>query len=363
MKLPNFGMAIVALIMSIAIWLYVEDQQALIATQTVKVDVSIFHSEPESDARYVLRRPPGPALVVLRGNQENLDRFNSLYGLERRAQDSFFTQDPANTRIRRLSVQVDLSRITLEQATIRPERWQIPDLTALKISVEMPEIPILVEERERKSVPVEVNPENLSASYQYDPAKSDISPEMVFVSGPKTLVATVSKLVGSADFENYRAGTTLRVTRLQPQTATGELVADVRVEDTSITVTPSLSPYMPRSMVMVEPVWSGRPAVGYRIYHFVIEPSPMVQVTGPQANRLTTLKTKPINIEGIRQTVIKRKVAIVQPSGVNKLSTTTVDVRIMVERIAPIENVPLPTTGTTGATGTTGTGTTGTPPN
>jgi YbbR domain-containing protein len=292
MKLPNFGMAIVALIMSIAIWLYVEDQQALIATQTIKVAVNTFYSEPESESLYVLRRMPGPALVVLRGNQESLDRFNALYGLEKRGQETFYSQEP-NGQQPRLYVQVDLSRLSLDQQTIRPERWQNKDLTQLKISVELPEIPILVEEKERKSVPVEVNPENLSESYQYDQAKSIVSPENVFVSGPKSLVTAVAKLVGTADFANYRPGSSLPVTRLQPQSASGELIGEVQVEDTAITVTPSLGPYMPRDTLVVTPTWRGRPAPGYRVFDFVIEPSPTVQVTGPRANQIDTLRTEP----------------------------------------------------------------------
>lgn len=363
MKLPNFAMAIVALLMSIFVWLYVEKQQALITTETIRVDVRrIYSGDPEAESPFEVSKLPETAFIILRGTSDQLERFNIKYGLVKNNQ-TYFTQDiRTNSSVLRLFAEVDLSRLSMDQDSIRPERWQNADLSAMKISVEMPDLPIIVEEKARKSVPVEVNAINVSDRYQYDPEKSVISPEAVFITGPRTLVSTVAKLVGTIDFTDFKPGSTREVTQLQAQTATGEVVDGVNIDENSISITPNLGPYMPKQSVVVTPVFEGRPAVGYRIYDFSITPNP-VQVTGPEANKLDSIMTRAIRINGITTTVTRRKVELIVPKGVNKISQTTVDVEIRVEKIPVLEN-PNPTPPVTGPPGTTGTNaTTGTPPN
>lgn len=348
MRLPNFGMALVALIISMAIWLYVEDQKALIVAKEIKVPLRVLN---ESESEFVLvGRLPEEVDVTLRGNPDQIDRFVAILRIG----------DPK-------PAYVDLSNLREGQTAIRPERWTYPEIASMKIEVEMPDIYIDVEQKAEKRVPVEINPINMSDRYEYRPDKSAIFPETVSVSGARSRVNTVAKVVGTADFSNYKPGVdpNIEVKSLQAQNSVGEPVQEVAIDNNVVLLTPSLSPSIPRVSLVVAPVFEGKPGVGYRVYDFVVRPSP-IQATGPTAAKLESIKTRPIRINGLTGNTTRRKVDLVVPQD-TKLSQTTVDIEIFIEKIPVIENpapVNPPNTNATGGTGTTGNaGTTGTPPN
>ncbi len=354
--LPNFGMAIAAMIMSISIWLYVQTQEARKTTELLEVPVqAITFNEPGFEAPYVVQKIPRKVTIKLEGTPDELDRFNSLYSLVKNEQTGKFTQE-ANRGRSQLKAQIDLTELEPDQSTIRPLPFRNKDLAPIRAEY-FQELPITVEERARRPVKVEISV--IKAPTGFVPTAVNVDPAVVEVTGAKSVVQQVSKLVGTIDLTNYKPGQVYRV-GIQPRREDGDLVESVTLTEAFVSATPVLAEMPPENglFVQLSPMSGTILAPGYQATA-TISP-PYVKATGPGAVRVSSILTGPINVRGLNATRVFRRIPLQLPPGVDKVAPSTVTVTLTVTKIPVISN-PAPTTppSTTGTTS----GTTGTPPN
>jgi YbbR domain-containing protein len=155
------------------------------------------------------------------------------------------------------------------------------------------------------------------------------------VSGPQSAVERVTALRASANISQLRATYVAPLT-LQPVDEGGQPVEGVRVTPTSATVLIPINPVVGLRIVPIEPVIVGAPAAGYSVRAVVVEP-PLVSLTGSSGalDAVTALKTEPIDISAA-DGVVTRLVALQLPEGTSFGAGESSAARVTV-RIEPIE--------------------------
>jgi hypothetical protein len=361
---PNLGIALAAVVISVAMWLNVQREQALIATEQVEVPVYTYSSSTSADPQYIVRlgNKNHKTTITVKGTQEERDRFNTLFNLApRKGPDGVWEQviPTRGNKPRSLFVQIDLADVTADQTTIRPQPMRDDAIRQTGVQIEIPDQLILVEERmKRMNVPIEVKPGNVPDGYSY--AAATLDPATVTISGVKSIVKSISKVRGTIDLKDYVPGKTYDVKSLQAYSMNGEPVSvtddkELTIEETGIRATPRLEQAPLERSVIVNLIIDQRTklAPGYTMGDYDIEPS-MITASGPGAKDLIRINTKLISVDGLSGTVVRR-VKLEMPAGVTKLSASTVKVTLKVEKIKPIENpAPATTGGGTGPGGHTG---------
>lgn len=131
---------------------------------------------------------------------------------------------------------------------------------------------------------------------------ASIQPETVTISGPDTFLSSVRKVRVLLDLSRVRPRSefSLEVEMLDED---GRPVPLVRSEPKTVVVSPAVASAPASKRVLVQPMFRGQPAIGYRVTGVEVRPS-QVALTGSSQDlaRVTVVETSEVSIEGLRAT-------------------------------------------------------------
>jgi YbbR domain-containing protein len=157
-----------------------------------------------------------------------------------------------------------------------------------------------VEVRAERRFPVTIDatgevPKDLNIVY----TGSTTAPSMVVVSGPAPAVNQVKRVRGLLDLSKVEPHGSYPQA-LDPLDENDRAVPGVDVSPAAVNVLPALAPSAQSQMVLIQPVFSGHPALGMSVSNYTVEPN-QIAVQGPPEllAKLQTVGTHPILLDGL----------------------------------------------------------------
>lgn len=200
-------------------------------------------------------------------------------------------------------------------------------------------VPITIEPLSSRTMPVEVE----TFGQMKDPAialeDTLVNPQSVTVTGPKSVVETLSRAravfdLTNVDLTNKEDQPPVGVEVLLPN---GTVPQDVKLEvrPMLVRVMPVLTAAPQQKSVFVNPIFQGSPAEGFISAGYQITPT-QITLRGPSRAMaaITQIATEPINLAGVKQTsdyIINLRV----PQGINA-DKRRVTVRVLIKPIVPV---------------------------
>ena len=241
---------------------------------------------------------------------------------------------------------VDLSGLTSGIHEV-PVQIQCPQCSEHRVQVlgAVPEkISVRLEEYLEKEVDVFIEIlDNPALGYTYRPPI--VTPRKVKVSGPRSQVEQVNRVVGRVFLQEAKDDVERQVS-VVPQDHRNRLVAKVEVSPSIVAVRVPIEERRGYKEVSVTVVTKGTPAVGYYISNLTVTPSRLTIFGTPVLLEQAPgfLETEPIDVTGARET-IEREVGLVVPEGVSILGDRqTVTARVEISPIRSGQTLQLPLT-------------------
>ncbi len=310
--LSQLPLLFVSFIISVTLWLYVQNQEdpntGISATYPVPIEIVNLPAE-----YLVLSKPP-------------------VYTFSPIGSD----EDRRKIQASELHAVVDLSRpklgtsdYPLELKTDRNYNvtWNPP---AARVSITVDRSVQNVQ----KTIEVRQSGQLKDSTYEYVPEQTTVTPPFVYVSGPKSLVDRVDHAEAVLDLSQVRPGEKQSYNSpVQLFSKDGVIMSDemLRFNPGPVAITPGLRLASETIPFLVNPIFRGSVDFGFQVKRALVTP-PQVDVTGRAAalNDITRLETEPIDLTGINQTTTKR-VKVILPTNVQKVEPTYVDVKIVIE--------------------------------
>lgn len=171
-------------------------------------------------------------------------------------------------------------------------------------------------------------------AFEYVPDQTTISPPVVYVSGPKTVVDRVDHAEAVLDLSEVRPGERNSYeSPIQLISRDGVIVSDqaLKFNVGPYSIMPGLRLASETRPFVVNPIFKGSVAFGFQVKRAEAVPS-QIDLTGrsEKLNEIGRLETEPVDLTGITQTTTIRAKVIV-PTSVEKAEPKFVDVKIVVE--------------------------------
>lgn len=286
----NLGLAGLALLISVALWILVVNDQnpERVATPDIAIPVEIT------------KVPPGLVLMntlepVRFGIQAPSDKWTGLSASSFRAT-------------------VDLSRLSPGIHAV-PVEAEASDPRVSVLEVIPSTVSVRLEEVQERTVPVKVNlVGNVPFGYIYGTPKVD--PQVVVVSGPSSLVQSVE----TASVDVRLDGITVQIDTAfhpNPVDSSGNTVRNVQMNPQTVTVQLPIQQQVSYKQVGIRPDITGNVASGYWIESVTAVPDSVTVVGDPKTLAgINYLDTAPLSVDGGASSVVQ-DVKIVTPSGVS----------------------------------------------
>jgi YbbR domain-containing protein len=319
----NFGLILLAVIVSVMLWMHVQGQQSLLVTRTFD-----FHLVVENvPSGVVVTSRPQRIEVAAVGLREELDKVARVDEADRVAVVDLSDATPGASEYR--------VRLQLTDALREPRvEWRRPENQL-----------IMVEELVQKEFPVVVEAARPPQGFIF--VEADVRPERVTVSGPATRIARIDQVRAQIlDLSDFTPGESYTV-KLQVLDERQRPVADVMTNPEEVSVYPSLSVVQPRKNVLISPQYIGNPAPGFRLVRAELSRN-QVRLSGDMRvlQNLDAIETEPISLEGLT-TNTNKLVRLQIPRGVSA-DLANVEVRLVIEALPatppPVTNDPPPAT-------------------
>lgn len=298
----NLRYKILALLLAIAMWLYVSiTQRNPLATQAFTVPVELRNVEPKTVAAV----DPPRVRVVLRGRADDL-------GGPWPTLPAFISAARARS-----------GRQMVEVSYVPP-----PNIQVLRIQPRM--VKLTIEPVVTKTMRVEANVVG-TPSPGYVLGEPQISPPTVNVSGVRPAVSQVSHVVVNVD-ANVASPEAPQTNMLRPVDDAGDVVAGIRLSRAEARVIIPVKRTLSYATVPVVLKTENQPAEGCQIGDITVRP-PMVTIAGDaeRLRQVVSLRTMPVDLTGANAD-IHRVVRLVLPDGVTTVSDAQVQVVIRIER-------------------------------
>jgi YbbR domain-containing protein len=165
-------------------------------------------------------------------------------------------------------------------------------------------------------------------------ADDDVEPDTATVSGPRSLVELVDAAVAEVGITGLRVDFANDRVPLRARDARGGEIGRISVQPETARVRVDIEQQLFSLEFAVNPLVTGRPAVGYNIAGIAVEPS-IVTVSGPldelqSLDPVAGITTQGIQMDDARST-FTRSVELVLPSGLTVGGSTSVTVTIAIE--------------------------------
>ncbi len=315
MKLENILIFIASLIISILLWLQIQPLNDPSRERELQVRLEI-RDLPDA---LVLLQPPESVTVVASGTKEQLDQLQS---------DSVMAY-------------IDLSAAQIGERNYTVQ-VQGPLNSGVKFNVKRSLLQLTVEKlvEDQRVVTLETTglPPN---DLVYDGAT--IQPDVVTIEGPESRVAAVHSV--RAIFDLGRAAPRSDFTvEVEPLDKDGKPLPQVICIPSSVTISPAVAAAPPSRRIWISPTIVGQPAFGFRIVRTEVRPQ-QVELSGQAGvlQRVTSVETDPIDVEGINETrTVSAKLRV--PDGLSATTSQEIQVTIYVEADRPPADPPRPST-------------------
>jgi YbbR domain-containing protein len=303
----NLGSIVLALVLALMVWIVAVNEQNP-PTDVTFPDAAVIEVEGLS---------PGLALV---------GEINQTVTLELTAAVAEVEDLP----LRDFRAVVDLSGLGPGEHRV-PIEVQCSDCAGRVIRIEKvdpAEITVKLEEIAEKEIEVLVNilDSDRAAAPGYSARLPIVTPPTVVVSGPKSEVDQVTKVVANL-FLGGAKETVHQTRSLIARTDDGIVLRGVRVSPPTVEVTIPIEPRSGYKEVSVIAVTEGRVDFGYWISNIAVNPSTVTLVGNPSVIQQLPgfVKTESVDVTGARRP-ITRTVGLVLPEGVSVEGRDTVDV-------------------------------------
>ena len=300
----NFNLKMLALLAALLLWIYVRYTQNLWegVDKYVALDVPVSYLNQPVDT--TLLEAPQYVALTLKGNQEILKNLNP----------------------KSVKALVDLNNRT-------------PGIYSLEISVIAPAGIKVLEQNPKKAIfnlqqivsrEINVTPRGMGDFPGERVLKEfNLEPRAVKVTGPASLVDSIVQIearinLGKADIPIITRSAALPVDR------NGNIVEGVKVAPAFVLLEVDVGYKAQTQIVTIKPFLTGKPAPGWRISRVTVSPANAAVINGPK-EKLTSLATEPVNIEGIRRDTV-REAKIITPGGVSLLKEKIVQITISLEK-------------------------------
>ena len=199
-----------------------------------------------------------------------------------------------------------------------------PELVARPKTVE-----VFIENWSEREVPVNVT--TTGAWDLYRPGPVTITPASITISGAESVVALAKEAVAEVNLSSVEPGAASQAP-VQVLTETGKPL-ELTVDPSTVTVRVKAVALPPSKNVLLEPNWTGSPALGFRIARVEIVPN-QIRIMGEAEalESLSSIQTAPIDVSDLSADKIIT-VGITFPRGVRS-ETRQVQVHIHFERVA-----------------------------
>ncbi|HYM14957.1 MAG TPA: CdaR family protein [Dehalococcoidia bacterium] len=196
-------------------------------------------------------------------------------------------------------------------------------------------IDVTLDDLRTKQVPVNINlVGSPQQGYQAIESSESASPSTVTVSGAASLVASVEAAWADVNLTGRRVNLDHERIDLTPRDNSRRDVGLVTVDPSAAAISVQVQQQAFTKTIIVNPVISGSPAVGYNIAGVSASPA-LVQVTGPadvlaSIDAVQGLATAVVAIDDSRADVV-RTVAVIVPAGVQIQGPSTVRVTVTIQ--------------------------------
>lgn len=303
----NFSLALLALLLSTALWVLVVNDQNPERTDTPDISIPVEISKVPSGL--VVMNSIEPVRFKIRAAK---DKWNDLRGASFRAY-------------------VDLSRLGpgIQAVPIVPE---VSDPQVHVLEVVPSTVSLRLEEIQERTVPVKVNLSgNVPFGYVYGTARVD--PEVVVVSGPASLVQSVE----SASVDVKLDGISVDIdTAFHPTPVDSgrNAVRNVSIDPQTVKVRLPVQQQVSYKQVGVRPSLTGTVATGYWVESVGAEPSSVTVVGDPKLLAgINYLDTTPLSIDALSSGVVQ-DLKITVPEGLSLVQQQSVRVKV---QISPLQ--------------------------
>ncbi len=302
----NLGLAVLALLLSTALWVLVVNDQNPDRIDTPDMAIPVE----------VTKVPPGLVLM------NNLDpvRFKI-----RAPKDRWTALRASGFR-----ATVDLSRLGpgIQTVSVLPESSD-PQIHVMEVIPST--VSVRLEELHERTVPVKVNlVGNVPFGYVYGAPKVD--PEVVVVSGPASLVQSTE----TASVDVRLEGITVEIDTAfhpTPLDSTGAPVRSVRLAPQTVKVRLPVEQQVSYKQVAVRAMVGGTVVPGYWIESIGVEPSSVTVVGNPKVLAgIDYVDTATLSVNGA-STPLTQDVQIVTPQGVSLAQQQQVRVRVSISAL------------------------------
>ncbi len=299
----NFGLAALALLLSVSLWVLVVNDQNPERTDTTAFAIPIE----------VTKVPPGlvlmntlePVRLKIRAPK---DSWNNLRSSSFRAYVDLSHQGPG---IQSVSVLAECSDPQVDVLEVVPAT-----------------VSIRLEEIQERTVPVKVNlVGNVPFGYVYGTPKVD--PEVVVASGPASLVQSVQ----AASVDVRLDGITVEIDSAFHPVAidsTGNLVRNIQLNPQTVKVQLPVDQQVSYKQVGIRPTITGTVAQGYWTESVSTNPSSVTVVGDPKTLAgINYLQTAPVSVDGATASV-SQDVGLSIPGGVSLVQQQSIKVQVTV---------------------------------
>ena len=232
-------------------------------------------------------------------------------------------------------------RATADLSSVRPGTGEIGvrvtsnDSQVRVLEVIPPRIPVMVEALDSRQVPVKIN---LVGTAPLGVSVGDPKPSVLQVSarGPAPLVARVESASVDIPLDELRVAINNQSFKLFPRNASGNRIEGVTLDPTGVEVTLSVEQQISYRSVSLLPSLQGQLPDGYWMSGLRVDP-PVVTVAGPREvlEPLTFLNTQPIDVSRL-ESGTARSVTVALPQGVSLIEPRGGSVLVFVS-VSPVQ--------------------------
>jgi YbbR domain-containing protein len=315
----NWGIALLSIALAISLWVFVTDQEDVLAEGRVPGSIPVdcvnvpsgkATAEPCLETKSVTIRVEAPESVL----------------------DDLTDED--------FTAQVDLSDMTTDEASL-PVRIESSEPRVEVLEIVPAQVTIRLEDVTFRTVPV-VARETGELPEGFDTGEIVTSPTSAIITGPERAVANVEAVVADVDLTGQQASFE-RTFSLQARDGQGNPVA-VNIEPEQALVNVEITQLISSQTYVVHSSITGIPAAGFSISAIEIEP-PVVTVSGSQAalqgiDPILGVSTDQVSVEGASADVV-RTVRLQLPEGAT-VDQEQVTVRVVIGPTAPNLTLDVP---------------------
>lgn len=297
-------LAIFSCIIAIILWLVVQSQVDPHLVREYSIPLEIRHLKDGLTVSHA----PNYVTVIADGTESELDRIS----------------------LDQLAAYVNLSNAKVGQKSY-PIHFANYLNSNANLVLKKPEEIIVLEKLVKKEIKVSLEEQGLPSS-ELIYGGATVNPEVIEISGPETQVSQVKKARAILNLSGLRPGT-LVPSIIELIGDKNQYVPRVFAKPPVVMINPSLAPAPASKSIIINPIWRGAVAFGYKVESYSVEPN-QVRIKGKSqaVAKVQSLETEAIDLNNLNQTTTFN-VKLKTPSGTEIQGPEKVKVVVTIKQI------------------------------